>query len=283
MIETILELLRCPRCGEPFALSDRSVVCWAGHLYDVARQGYVNLTGAAPPAHADTAAMLAARAQLLGSGRFASVIDAVVDAVPPGAGEVLDVGIGTGHYAAAVLDARPAARALGLDISVAACRRAARAHRRLGVVAADAWAPLPVVDEAVDVVLSVFAPRNGSEFARVLRPGGSVLTVTPEPTHLIELRDAFGLLGVEPDKGVRLSETFGRVGLRRSGQFRVGGRERWSLDDAVRAVLMGPNAFHSSAEQVEDAAARLSWPQSVTLAVEITRWCRDPEAGRSGR
>ena len=96
---------------------------------------------------------------------------------------------------------------------MAACRRAARAHPRLAVVTADAWAALPVADACVDVVLSVFSPRNAEEFARVLRPGGCVITVTPGPDHLIELRSAFGLLGVEDGKERRLSDAFGRAGL----------------------------------------------------------------------
>lgn len=278
MIQTVLELLRCPRCGKPFVLADRSLRCLAGHAFDVARQGYVNLTGAAPPAHADTPAMVTARADLLSSGRYAAVIDAVVGAVPTGARDVLDVGVGTGHYAAAVLAERAACRALGLDVSVAACRRAARAHARLGVVTADAWLALPVIDGAVDVVLSVFAPRNALEFVRVLRPGGLVITVTPQPAHLVELRNALGLLDIEPDKQTRLTEAFGRAGLRRLDHVGIDQRELWSLDDAVRSVVMGPNAFHAPVGQVRMAAEQLDWPQPVTVAAEIIRWRRDPAA-----
>ena len=52
----------------------------------------------------------------------------LVAVVPADVGTVIDVGSGTGHYAAAALEARPGARGLGIDLSVAACRRAARAH-----------------------------------------------------------------------------------------------------------------------------------------------------------
>lgn len=269
-----VDLLRCPRCGGSCTLTGAAVRCAQGHAFDLARQGYVNLTGAAQPAHADTPAMVAARAELLDSGRYAVITEALVDALPPGARDLLDVGTGTGHYAAAVLDDRPDARALGLDVSVAACRRAARRHPRLAVVTADAWAPLPVVDAGVDAVLTVFSPRNAPEFVRVLRPDGSVITATPGPGHLAELRSAFGLLGVEDGKEQRLADTFGTVGLTAVAQQRIEQVDPWTAEDAVRSVLMGPNAFHTSAERIRAVADDLAWPRPVTVSCVITRWRR---------
>jgi 23S rRNA (guanine745-N1)-methyltransferase len=218
--------------------------------------------------------MVAARTELLESGRYAALTDDLVAVVPAGVGTVVDVGTGTGHYVAAVLAARPGAHGLGLDLSVAACRRAARAHPRLGVVAADAWRGLPVPDGRVDVLLSVFSPRNAGEFVRVLRPGGSVITVTPRPDHLIELRDALGLLGVEADKETRLGDAFRRAGLRPVEQRAVESRDQWQTADAVRSIMMGPNAFHTTADEVRRAVSRLAWPQPVTVACRIIRWTR---------
>jgi 23S rRNA (guanine745-N1)-methyltransferase len=269
-----VDLLRCPRCATGFAVSGGALRCAQGHAYDIAKQGYVNLTGAAQPAHADSAAMVTARAELLGSGRYAAVSETLAAVLPTEIDAVLDVGTGTGHYAAAALDVRPGARALGLDVSVAACRRAARAHPRLAVVTADAWAGLPVVDAGVGVVLSVFSPRNPEEFARVLRPDGCVITVTPGPDHLDELRSAFALLGVEDGKERRMTDAFGRVGLIAAEQRAVVRQEPWTLDDAVRSIMMGPNAFHARSVAVQAEAARLTWPRPVTLSCVITRWTR---------
>ncbi|HEY5979215.1 MAG TPA: methyltransferase domain-containing protein [Microlunatus sp.] len=270
----VVDLLRCPRCHASFSWDERALCCGQGHTFDIARQGYVNLTGAAQPAHADTAPMVAARSELLDSGRYAAVVDALITTLPTDVPEILDVGTGTGHYAAAALQARPGARSLGLDVSVAACRRAARAHPRLAVVTADVWVRLPVVDAGVDVVLSVFSPRNVEEFARVLRPHGCVITVTPGPDHLDELRSTFGLLGVESDKERRLTDTFGRAGLSTSQQWRVEVHDPWTADDAIRSIMMGPNAFHSRSAEIRAAAGRLSWPRPVTVSCVITRWTR---------
>ena len=67
----------------------------------------------------------------------------------------------------------PGRRAQGLafDVTKPALRRAARAHPRVGAVLADTWGPLPLADGSADVLLNVFAPRNGPEMRRVLRPG----------------------------------------------------------------------------------------------------------------
>ena len=267
-----VDLLRCPRCATGLTVIEGTLRCTQRHSFDIAKQGYANLTGAAQPAHADTSAMIAARAELLASGRYAALSDAVVAAVPTDVRTILDVGTGTGHYAAAALDARPEARALGLDVSVAACRRAAREHPRLAVVTADAWAALPAVDACVDVVLSIFSPRNAEEFARVLQPGGCVITVTPGPRHLEELRSAFGLLGVEDGKGRRLTDAFGRVGLTTADQRTIERRDQWALEDAIRSIMMGPNAFHPRGEAARDEAVRVPWPQPVTISCVITRW-----------
>jgi 23S rRNA (guanine745-N1)-methyltransferase len=269
-----VDVLRCPRCGSSFGVDAGALRCARGHVFDIAKQGYANLTEAAQPVNADSPAMVAARAELLDSGRYVAITDALIDMLPTGVRSILDVGTGTGHYAAASLDGRPDARALGLDVSVAACRRAARAHRRLAVVTADAWAALPVAGACMDVVLSIFSPRNAEEFARVLRPGGCVITVIPGPDHLDELRSAFGLLGVEDGKGRRLQDSFGRAGLVAADQRAIERRDPWSLDDAVRSIMMGPNAFHSRADAVRAQVGRLSWPRAVTISCVITRWTR---------
>ena len=106
-----------------------------------------------------------------------------------------------------------------------------------------------MVDACVDVVLSVFSPRNAEEFARVLQPDGCVISVTPGSDHLDELRSAFGLLGVEDGKGRRLMDAFGRVGLITAEQRTIERRDLWTLDDAVRSIMMGPNAFHSASRR----------------------------------
>ena len=78
-------LLACPVCAEGLDLGPAAATCRQGHSFDVARQGHLNLLGAAQPANADTAAMVEARSRVLDSGAF----DAVDAALARGCDTVL--------------------------------------------------------------------------------------------------------------------------------------------------------------------------------------------------
>lgn len=248
-------LLACPACGQALDVVGRPVRCPAGHTFDVARQGYVNLLGAKPPANADTSAMVDARARFLAAGAYDRLADDVARRLAR-AETILEVGAGTGFYLARALGDRNA-RGVALDVSPAAARRAARAHPRLASVVADVWRPLPIRSGRLGAVLCVFAPRNLAEFARVLTGQGLLVVVTPTAAHLAGVRERHGLLGIEQDKDDRLLRS--AVGL-----FEPIARNR--LDYVVAAtadqvrdlIAMGPNAFHGVPGDVEAADVHVS-------------------------
>ena len=274
-----LGLLACPVCTAALESlpGDTGLRCAAGHAFDRARQGHVTLLppGRTPPA-GDSAQMVADRVAFLGSGAFAGVSRALGDAVLAGEerpATLLDLGGGTGHHLAAVLDRLPDATGVVLDASRYAARRAAGVSPRVLAVVADAWARLPVRDAAVDRVLGVFAPRNGPETARVLRPGGRLVVVTPAPDHLGELVGPLGLLRVDPDKDVRLSAT---LEPHLKPVATSAHREVLELSRAAVATLvgMGPHARHLSAADLAAALDRLPQPVRVTVSVQVSSWAR---------
>lgn len=276
-LETVLDLLRCPVCRGPLAPDAGSVGCTRGHRYDVARQGYLNLLGRSAPANADTPDMVDARSRFLAAGHYDPVSAAVHASTAEllaarGEPAVLEVGAGTGHYGARLLTDL-GGRGLALDVSVPAARRAARAHPRMGAVVADVWSTLPVPDGSVDVVLAVFAPRHPAEFARVLRPGGVVVVVTPDPEHLAGLREELGLLDIEPAKQERLAASM-PVELverpRRQLRFPL------TLGEATLGdlVAMGPNAFHTDPAGLRARVQQLTLPLEVDVAVSVSAWSR---------
>jgi 23S rRNA (guanine745-N1)-methyltransferase len=269
-------MLACPVCGAGLTATATGLRCAAGHAFDRARQGHVTLL---PPSHrapsGDSAEMVADRAAFLAGGHYDGVTAALAAAVladgEPRA--LLDLGGGTGHHLAAVLDRVPDAAGVVLDSSPYAARRAARAHPRAAAVVADAWRRLPVADAVADRVLVVFAPRNGPEIARVLRPGGRLVVVTPAPDHLAELVGPLGLLRVDPDKQARLTAGL-EPGLRQVAA--AAHREPLALrHDAVLALVgMGPHARHLSRDQLRTALAALPEPAEVTVSVDVTTWAR---------
>lgn len=276
MLADAVDLLACPHCGGDLELDSddaraRELVCERGHTFDVARQGYVSLLpGSAGKIVGDSPDMIAARDDFLNAGHYDPLMDAVADAVAdaPAVRSVLDVGAGTGHYLARILDTSADTIGLGIDVSKPAARRAARAHPRIASVVADVWQQLPVRSGAVDVVTSVFSPRNTSELRRVLTDDGRLVVLTPTDHHLEELVSALGLIRVDADKSRRLGDSmsgvFERIS-RRPVSFTVPMDHR-SIEGAV---AMGPSARHASPAQWSERIAALPDPFSVTVSVVV--------------
>ncbi|QWF82928.1 putative RNA methyltransferase [Amycolatopsis sp. CA-230715] len=267
--DAVVAALRCPVCSASFGLVGRVLRCVAGHAFDLAKQGYVNLlTAKIPSGTADTADMVAARIAFLGAGHYAPLAEEIarVAAVP---GLIVDAGAGIGYYLAKTLDAAPESTGLALDVSAMALRRAARAHARLGAAVWNLWEPWPVADGVADVVLNVFAPRNPAEFRRVLAPGGLLVVALPDGAHLAELRAAVGLLDVGEGKQDRLDASL-------ADQFELAERVpvraalTLSPDEVRQAVGMGPNAFHLHRDGLAERLAAVAEPLDVTASFVVS-------------
>lgn len=241
-LDIAVDLLTCPVCSEPLELVERSVGCAAGHSFDIARQGYLNLLRGSAPKNADTAAMIAARDRFLGTGHYEPIATAVAATVI--GSRLLEVGAGTGYYLAHALDRHPHAVGIATDVSVAAAKRAARAHDRVASLVADTWAGLPIRARSIDTILCVFAPRNLAEFQRVLAADGRLIVVTPGPDHLATLRARFGLLDIDPDKDNRLA-TAAAGRFEPVERHRVAHTAQCTGPQIADLVAMGPNAFHA--------------------------------------
>lgn len=221
-------VLICPVCGADLFDDEggRTLRCERRHAFDRAKEGHVDLL---PAGHGrtrlrgDTRDMVAARRRFLERGHFELLGDAIValattrlpardddDAHRPLT--VVDAGCGEGYYIgrlAKALGTGVRGRCLvGLDVSKAAVRQAARSHPGVTFVLNDVKGRLSIADGAADLLLDVFAPRNPAEFARVMRPGGLLLVAIPHDDHLAELRTRLPLLGIEPDKRARTLAQF---------------------------------------------------------------------------
>jgi 23S rRNA (guanine745-N1)-methyltransferase len=271
-LEAVAAYVRCPVCASSVRVGDDQVTCGRGHSFNIARQGYVSLvSGRGGPGTGDSAAMVLAREAFLGGGHYQPVADALralaarSDRGTPGL--VLDLAGGTGYYLAQVLDTLGGRLGACVDLSAPALRRAARAHPRAVALGADAWQPLPFADGAAALVLSVFGPRNAAEIRRVLAPGGTLLVATPGASHLAELRQALGLIGIDERKAERLADAYGGypdpavTAIRY--ELRLGHAELTSL------VAMGPSARHVAADDLAIRVAALPAPVTVTVDVEI--------------
>ena len=272
-LTAVLDLLRCPRCGEQLAPADGSLRCPARHTFDVARAGYASLLTGNAATSGDDDEMARARDRFLDSGAYAPIRDLITELVVGHAGArsaegappaVLDVGCGTGYYLAGVLERLSSARGLGLDTSTRALRFAARAHERAAAASWDVFAPFPLRDAGVEVLLDVFAPRNPTEFARVLMPGGVLVVVRPAPDHLTQLGEVVpGMVSLDPHKEERLHRVLDPLfSTERTEELRY--PVDLSTASARDLVRMTPSARHVDAEQLEAAV-----PSDLTVTVSV--------------
>lgn len=264
--------LRCPNCFSALsAVADGVYGCPTGHRYDRSKFGFLTLLPPkAPRTIGDDREMLAARDAFLRGGAYAPIAGALVDlarseSMPEGSSlRLADFGCGTGYYAAALASSVDGASLLVADRSPDAVRLSLRSlHGATGIVM-DIWRPFPVRAGCVDVALNVFAPRNAAEFARVLSPGGILLTVVPTERHLREVRAAGGMLDVPAGKTEQVVEQFAAADLAFVGRRSV----EYALDlaPAERSLVadMGPAAHHRDREA---SAAPIS--ESATVSVDV--------------
>lgn len=106
-------MLACPLCQAPLARLDNGVACPAGHRFDRARQGYLNLL---PVQHknsrdpGDNQAMVEARRDFLDAGHYAPVARRLAELAAERQPQAwLDIGCGEGYYTAQIAQALPAA------------------------------------------------------------------------------------------------------------------------------------------------------------------------------
>jgi 23S rRNA (guanine745-N1)-methyltransferase len=265
-------LLRCPLCKSGFAAAAGAIICRNGHSFDLAREGYVNrLPGRRrrrSAAGGDGHVQLRHRAEFLAAGHLEALTATIVRQVERsarGRQHVLDAGFGTGHHLARLETTMTGpVVGLGLDISKDAARHAARRWPKLAFAVADLWADWPVHDTSIDLVVSIFAPKNFPEMARVLRPGGWLVVTYPGPDHLIELRERFDLMRQYAEATQRYSAMVRRFMVEPS-ILRL--RSRSVLDPTMvrAAILMGPNAHRVEASNLDVGPH----PLAVTLDINV--------------
>lgn len=186
----------CPVCGGPLHVEGKSCFCPARHCFDIARDGYINLTrgNTGPGDHGDNREMIRARRDFLAAGHYAHLMDslcALALTYLPQGGVLLDAGCGecsyTDRLSRALSDAGRSAHVLGVDLSKDALSLGGKKNKSLALAVASVY-HLPVAEGSVDMLFEVFAPFAEEEYARVLKSGGKMVMAIPAPRHLYELK-----------------------------------------------------------------------------------------------
>lgn len=199
------------------------------HPFDVARQGYVNLLPVQNKKSkdpGDSQESIDARHRFLSQGFYQPLQQLIASLVQVNSEQStesvhsqsstqtwLDVGCGEGYYTGAIAKALATTETnnpylIALDISkpaVATTARVAKQNQQLWYqikedksnTKATAIYPmvasashLPLVNNSLDAISTIFSPILPEEFARVLKSGGRLLIAKPDSGHLQSMREA---------------------------------------------------------------------------------------------
>jgi len=279
------DLLACPVCGESLTAGQRSFRCANGHLFDVAREGYVNLLLAQHRHSKDpgySREMIAGRRDFFDAGHYQGLADdlgrLIVGYLPGRAGQtVLDAGCGEGYYLrrlAPLLDPALPTLRCGLDISKHGIRVAAKRDPE-GLYAVAGTYRMPVRPSGVDVLVTHFSPVSPVDFARVVRPGGVVLVGGPGEGHLFSFKELLydTPAGHEPTDLLGIGDGFELVGTHRirhplslRGPGQVANLLRmtpffWSVDAVTQQRLETVDVLDTEIDVVVRAYRRVPTPE----------------------
>lgn len=290
MLSNAFKALACPLDGDPLTQAEGAWRCPAGHSFDIAKQGYVNLLPVQKKRSndpGDSKIMVAARQRFLNAGYYQPIAEALNHAALNGVPEnmplsCLDAGCGEGYYLRKLAQAAPDTALLeliGLDISKWAVMAAAKQSRQqepnrqqeqsvTWVVGSNA--NLPVQAASLDRLLCMFGFPVMSEFSRVLKPGGALLQVEAGANHLRELREIiYPALKPERSGEQAVPEGFAAQAAETvSYSLTLNGKE------AIADLLaMTPHLYRASAEGRERAAALKTL--IVSVDVRVIKWIKN--------
>ena len=248
------ELFICPKCGKNLYAKALSLYCDSGHCYDIARAGYVNLVlGSKRTPSGDGDAAIAARRKVMAAGYYDRLYAFFEELTPEDA--FLDVGTADGSLPGRLSEKFPDTSFYGTDLSKYAIEKAAKTYKNVCFAVANN-AKLPFADASFDTVSAVFTTVFPSEFARVLKPGGKFVRVTPGKDHLIEIRRALYDEVRENAYDDSLPEGFERLcSAELKDSFRVG---RELMPELIRMTPYGVKSDRERLKAVSEGECEVS-------------------------
>lgn len=265
----------CPLCQTHFSQNNNTQICENNHHFDIAKEGYLNLL----PVNAknsknpgDNKEMMMARRHFLDSGGYkplAEKLSVLVTQllVNKDKATLLDLGCGEGYYTHLLAtNLSESTTITALDISKVAIRYAAKRYKSINFCVASAY-DVPLESDSLDALIRIYAPSLDSELQRLIKQDGYLITVTPAPRHLFELREK-----IYDKVNAHLSENEAPAGFTKVEQINL--NYPLNINDAQTLkdlIQMTPFAWKFNEEKMQSLLAEKEWKIECDFNIEVYR------------
>ncbi|SFF99312.1 putative RNA methyltransferase [Sporolactobacillus nakayamae] len=193
-------LLKCPICGKSLrVVEQKSLICAQKHTFDLAKQGYVNLSTKQVHTHYGKTLFEARRKIIVDHGFFNPLIHILSEQIGkqlnlPTDISILDLGCGEGSHLAKICqmlihDASRSVTGCGIDIAKEGIQLASKYYPEQIWLVGDLAQP-PFKERQFNLILNILSPSNYQTFDQMVKPGGYVIKVIPGSGYLKELRSS---------------------------------------------------------------------------------------------
>ncbi len=274
-------LFICPVCSSPLEAAAKTYRCINNHTYDSAKEGYVNLL-LANQKHSrepgDSKEMMEARKSFLNKGYYKPLARSAASLIIKcrkrsviiphdqkltycarrnyleplrnlSVFTILDAGCGEGYYTDYISRNHLISRAseiYGIDISKDGIKYASKRNGSVKFAVAGIY-NIPLAEKSIDIILNIFAPFDESEFGRVLKNNGKIISVAPGAYHLYELKKHLYDEVYLNDEEFKLSEKFHTIEtVRVKYELNIHNK-----DDIANLLKMTPYYHKSSPDRIE--------------------------------
>jgi 23S rRNA (guanine745-N1)-methyltransferase len=240
----------CPLCQHTLIFADKTYRCDNSHSFDQAKQGYVNLLPVQfkhSKTPGDSKEMVIARRAFLDKGFYQPLIDNLLAIFKKHGAQskpVLDAGCGEGFYTHQFKTTTNSV--YGVDISKEMIKIAAKRYKECHF-SVGTLSKLSFSDNYFSWLVSVYAPILETEFTRILKKDGFLITVTPAEKHLFELKQLIYKQANEHDVNKSLVANLTLI----EEQRLTYPMHFTNNEDVLNLLAMTPFAFKASQELIE--------------------------------
>lgn len=173
----------CPICKEELIKQEKMFKCINKHTFDIAKEGYLNLNHSTQKG-GDSIESISARKRFLEKDYYLFLKEELIKLINEyKPNNLLDLACGEGYYTKDF----PVKDKIGIDLSKQGLKIASKKDKNTLYLLTSIF-DLPIKDNDIDLITTIFAPLSDFEIKRVLKNNGYFIYVRPNKKHLIELK-----------------------------------------------------------------------------------------------